>query len=90
MLCDVMLCYVDHVNHELHFMCVCALCICVCVCIYMRLMCGERKEKKRKENRRTVAISAMAVNWQDYLEYLRSQLAFFVRPSPRLIAWDLY
>jgi len=25
-----------------------------------------------------IFLSAMAENWQDYLEYLRSQLAFFV------------
>lgn len=34
-----------------------------------------------------IFLSAMAGNWQDYLEYLRSQLAFFVSSSPRLTPW---
>ncbi len=31
-----------------------------------------------------IFLSAMAGNWQNYLEYLRSQLAFFVSSSFRL------
>ena len=37
-----------------------------------------------------IFLSAMAGNWQDHLEYLRSQLAFFVSPTPCLIPWDLH
>lgn len=29
-----------------------------------------------------IFLSAMAGNWQDYIEYLRSELAVFVSPSP--------